>query len=352
MAAARFVRERRHPGAELGVVVIGDFGEHREPGGRRQRIAREGAGLVHRPLRGQRSEQLPAAAQGTDGQPAADDLAETPKIGGDAGPGGGAAGSDPEPRDDLVEDQQRPGGIACTAQGSQEPGAGWHEVHVGRHRLDNDAGHLGVQFRHHVVGRHDRVRHGSLRHADRSRKPEHGHPAAAAGQEPVGVAVITAVELHHAVPTRDPASQAHGAHGRLRPRRDEPHLLATGHPLADRLGQEHLSRSGRPECGPQRGCFRKGCRDDGVRMTEEHGPVGLDHVDVAGALGVDHVGTLALHDRVRSAAHRSEGTYRRVDATRDDPLGPGEPVGVGQARGGGRGRFSHRAARPRRRRSR
>ncbi len=81
---------------------------------------------------------------------------------------------------------------------------------------------------------------------------EHGHAAAAAGEKPVGVPVVAAVELDHAVAARGAARQAHRAHGRLRPRRHETDLLAPGHALADRLRQKDLARRGRPEGGPPR----------------------------------------------------------------------------------------------------
>ena len=71
---------------------------------------------------------------------------------------------------------------------------------------------------------------------------EHGHAAAAAGQQPVGVAVVAAVELDHPVASGRAAGQAHRAHGGLRARGDEPHLLAAGHALADGLGQQDLAR--------------------------------------------------------------------------------------------------------------
>ncbi len=106
---------------------------------------------------------------------------------------------------------------------------------------------------HHVVGDDLGVGHGAGGHADRAGEAEHGHAAAAAGQQAVGVAVVAAVELDHPVPPGRAAGEAHGAHGRLGPRGDEPDLLAAGHAGADRLGQQDLAgrrrAEGRAACG-------------------------------------------------------------------------------------------------------
>ena len=100
---------------------------------------------------------------------------------------------------------------------------------------------------HHVVGDDLGVGHRAGRDADRARQAEHGHAAAPAGQQAVGVAVVAAVELDHPVAAGRAAGQAHRAHGRLGARGDQPHLLAAGHPFADGLGQQDLARGRRAE---------------------------------------------------------------------------------------------------------
>ena len=147
------------------------------------------------------------------------------------------AGAEAEAGDDLVEDEERADGVAGGAQPLEEPGHRRDQVHVGRHRLDDDAGHPLVERGHHVVGDDLGVGHRAGRDADRARQAEHGHAAAAAGQQAVGVPVVAAVELDDAVAPGHAAGEAHRAHGRLGPRGDQAHLLAAGHPRADRLGQ-------------------------------------------------------------------------------------------------------------------
>ena len=180
---------------------------------------------------------------------------------------------------------------------ARKPGRGRDQVHVGRHRLDDDARHRVVELGHDVVGRHHGVGHRPGGHAGRTGQPEHGDPAAPAGQQAVGVAVVAAVELHDPVPAGDAAGQAHRAHGRLGARRDQAHLLAPGHPVADRLGQQHLARRRRAEGGAQRRGRARRRGHHRVGVAEQDGAVGLDEVDVAGALDVDDVGTLAPQRR-------------------------------------------------------
>ena len=118
-------------------------------------------------------------------------------------------------------------------------------------------------------------------------RPSVATPLPAAGQQPVGVAVVAAVELHDPVPTGHAAGQAHRAHGRLGARRHQPHLLAAGHPGADRLGQQHLARRRRAEGGAAAAAaLVMASVTIGMGVAEQDGAVGLDQVDVAGALDV------------------------------------------------------------------
>ena len=223
---------------------------------------------------------------------------------------------------------------------------GRDEVHVGRHGLDDHARDALVQLRHHVVGHHLGVGHRARRDAGRPWQTEHGHPAAPAGQQAVGMPVVAAVELHHPVATGGAPRQADGAHGRLRPGRHQPHLLAARHTLTDGLGQQDLTRRGCAEGGAPGGGFGDGTGHHGVRVTEQDRAVRLDEVDVAVFLRVDDIGTVAGDDRVGRAAHRGKGADRRVDPSWDHTPRPREPLRVG------RRRFSHRVPRPPRRRSR
>ena len=100
---------------------------------------------------------------------------------------------------------------------------------------------------HHVVGDDLGVGHRAGGDAGRAGQAEHGDTAPAAGQQAVGVAVVAAVELDHAVAAGRATGEAHRAHGRFGPGRDQAHLLAAGHPRADRLGQQDLAGRRRAE---------------------------------------------------------------------------------------------------------
>ena len=223
---------------------------------------------------------------------------------------GGPARAEPEPGDHLVEDQQRAGGVAGRPQALEEPGRRRHQVHVRRDRLHDDAGRRPVELGDGVVGHDLGVGDRTGRHPGGPGPAQHRHAAAPAGEEPVGVPVVAAVELDHAVPAGGAAGEAHCAHGGLGPRGDQPDLLAPGHALADGLGQEDLARSGSPEGRPPRRRRRDRRGDDRVGVSEQDGAVGLDEVDVARTLDVGHEGPLAGDDRVGGAADRREGAHR------------------------------------------
>ena len=90
--------------------------QHREPGGRRERVPGERAGLVDGADRREQLHDLGPAAERRERQAAADDLAEHRQVGQDAVPLLRAAAGDAEAGDHLVEDQQRARDVAEPAQ--------------------------------------------------------------------------------------------------------------------------------------------------------------------------------------------------------------------------------------------
>ena len=126
-AAAQRVAQQRGEPARRGPIssmyTSGvELAERGEPGRRGQRVARQRAGVEHRPERRQRLHHVAAAADGADRQPAADHLAERREVGRDVVLGLGAAGVEAEAGDHLVEDQQRADPVALGAQPGEEPG--------------------------------------------------------------------------------------------------------------------------------------------------------------------------------------------------------------------------------------
>ena len=339
--------EQRHPGGESLVVRRPHGVEHRASRRGGERVSRQGSRLVDGTAGRQLGQQVAPPAERAHRQSAPDDLAEAPEVGRDARPPCRPRRTEPEPGDDLVEDQQGAAGAARGTQPLEETGGRRHQVHVGGHGLDDHAGDSLVEDGNHVVRNDLGVGDRAGGHADRARQAEHGHPTAPARQQPVRVAVVAAVELDDPVASGGAAGQTDRAHGRLGPRGDEAHLLTARDARADGLGQQDLTGRRRAERRALGRRGRDGPGDHRVRMPEQHGSVGLHHVEVAVPLGVEDERALPRDNRVRRPADGGEGADGRVHPARNDAPGPLEPVAVRR-----RCRLSHRAPRPPLRRSR
>ena len=274
------------------------------------RTPRQRARLVHRARRGQHVEDVFSAAEGADGEPAADDLSEAPQIRRHAERRRCAAGGQAEPGDHLVEDEQRAHGVAGGTQALEKAGGRRHHTHVGGDRFHDHARHRVVELGDDVVGDDDGVGHGRRRYPRRARKPEGGDAAATPGQEGVGMAVVAAVELHHPVAPRVPTSDAHRAHGCFGTRRHKANARTPGNSCAHGLGQEHFGLARGAVGGAPRGRLGDGVGHNRVGMSEEHGAVGLHHVDVARALDVPQIRAASARHGVGRPPHRREGAHR------------------------------------------
>ena len=176
--------------------------EHRQAGRGRERIAGERPRLVDVAGRREPAHDLGTPAERGERQPAADDLAQDGQIGADAEPLLRAAAADPEAGDDLVEDEQRAGGVAERAQRLQEARLGRDDAHVPRDRLDEDRREtLAVALDRRgrgrstsLYGRDDRVRRDAGRDAGLRRDAERGDARARVGEQRVDVAVVAAGE--------------------------------------------------------------------------------------------------------------------------------------------------------------
>ena len=174
----------------------------------------------------------PAADRG-EREPAADDLAEDRQVRVEPEADLRAAEAEPEPGDDLVEDEAaRRARRSDAARCSRKPGSGRDEAHVGGDRLDEHGGELvtvgverGVERGDVVVRDDDRVGDRARGDAGRAREPERGDAAARGDEQRVEVAVVAAGELHDLVATGGAAGEADRGHRRLGAARHEPHLL-------------------------------------------------------------------------------------------------------------------------------
>ena len=307
--------------------------------------------------------EVAAAAEGAHGQAAADHLAETPQVGAYPVELRGAAARQPEAGDDLVEDQQRPGTVACRPQALQETRRRRHQSHVGGHRLHQHRRGGVVDLGHHVVGRHHRVGHGARCHAVAAAQALVGHAAAARRQQRIRVAVVAARELDDLVAPGGAACQAHRRHGGLGAAGDQPQHLQAGHPGTHLAGQAHLALGGGAVAGAVGGGRGHRPDDRGRGVAQDAGAVALDVVDVAVALHVPDVSALRPCHEVGRPADRPERPHRRVHPAGEHLAGPLEQSGIRQSGvgepgvgdryivGGGLA-LSHRAPRPRVRRRR
>ena len=213
----------------------GNLFQGRQTGRHRDRIAGQGAGLIDRAERCQLVHDLGAAAEGANRQTAADDLAQGDEIGLHAKAAHRALRADAETGHHLVEDQHGAMLRAVLAQGFEEAGRRRHQIHVARHRLDDDTGDLAAALGEQaldladvVVVEHEGVRGDVGRHPGRTRLAEGERAGTGLHQQTVGVAVITALELDQSVAPGVTASETNRAHGRLGAGRHQTHLVETG----------------------------------------------------------------------------------------------------------------------------
>ena len=311
-------------------LLIGQ-GQGRNAGGYRQRVTREGAGLVDRADRGQVLHDAALTGQGRDGHAAADDLAEGENIGNPAAVlGGGVAPvtgrGDAETGQHLVKDDERAVGVGNLVQAAVEAGFGGDHAHVAGGRLGDDGGNLtlvgfeglahGVQV---VIGQNNGLGGGRGSHASRTRQRQGCHARTGLGEQRIHVAVVAASKLNDLVAAGHTAGQANRGHGRLGTCGHHAHLLNRAgnrgvNAVDDQLGQLRLGGARRTEGQAARGGLLNGLHDLRVRVAQNRRAPGADQVNVLVAVRVVQVGALSLRRKRRSAAHGVEGAHRGVHA--------------------------------------
>ena len=243
-----------------------------------------------------------ARAVATDGESAADDLAEGPHVGLNAEPLGRATASQTEAGDDLVKEQHRSGSVASLSQPFEETLAWSYEAHVGRYRFHGDNRDGVVDFGHDVERCNDGVGYCAVGYAIASGQTLLRHAAAACGEKRIGVAVVAAGEFDDRVASGRAASETNSRHCGLSTRRSKAQHLHAWDAFRDGLGE--FSFANRWCAVARSGGGGRGDRLDdlGMSVAENSGAVALHEVDVTLALDVGDVGPRpALHE-VRGAA--------------------------------------------------
>ena len=170
-----------------------------------------------------------------------------------------------------------------------------------------------------VVRKDDGVGGHTRRDTGRRGDPERGEPGPRTREEGVGVAVVAAGELDHAVAAGERPGQPDRRHRRLGARRDEAHELDRREGVGDLLGQLDLALGGGAERRPCAGRVAHRVDRLGIGVPEEQWPPRLDPVEQAAAVGGLEIRALAACREERlvqaDAPHRA---HRRVDTAGND----------------------------------
>ena len=133
--------------------------------------------------------------------------------------------------------------------------------------------------------------------------------------------VIAALEFDDIFPLGEGPRQANGRHGGFSAGADQAQHLDGGHGLGDHFRQlSFRRRAGAEACACARGRL-DGAHHYGRSVAQNERPPGADIINVAIAIGIEQIRALAAHNHRRRAAHRAEGTHRRVHSAGHEPLG-------------------------------
>ena len=318
---------------DVGVDLVGRQPQRGQPGGGGDRVPRQRAGLVDRPLRRQPRHHVGAAAERRGGEAAAHHLAERDQVGHPAlerrrrGPTG-PAGDARKPVITSSLTNSAPCRLQVSARNALKPGSGGTTPMLPGAASVIEAGDpvavLGERLLDGgpvVVGQHQRQRGRGLGYAGSAGHRERGQPGAGRGEQRVDVAVVAAGELHHHVAAGEAAGQPDRRHGRLGAGGHEPD------PLHRRAGHHLL---GELDLGLRRGAVRRaaghrgghGGLHLGVGVAQQHRPPRADQVDVLVAVDVGQPGALRGPDEPGRAADGVERADRRVHPAGRDPPGP------------------------------
>jgi hypothetical protein len=210
-----------------------------------------------------------------------------------------------------------PGRLGEFAKPLEESRFRGNAAHVARDRLDDHGGDLAgepgkcVGERFETVERQrQRLRGDGFRDAGRVGNAECQQTGAGLDQQRVGVAMITAAELHDQVPSRESPCEANRRHRRLGAGVHHPDLFDRRHHAHDSLGELDLEFRRRAETESTVGLRLDGFHHLALSVSEDHGPPGTHVVDVAVAIDVGQPGAGSGGEEDRRATDALERADR------------------------------------------
>lgn len=316
----------------VGVGVFELF-QRGDASGHGERVAAESAGLIDGAEGRELIHDLGLAAEGTDGEAAADDFTQRGEVGRDADAFLHATGGDAKAGHDLVENEYAAVGGAELAHQFEVAGVGENESAVGGVGLDDDRGD-GLA----LLGEGSAEGIGVVIIEDDRLGGEAGGDACAIGvaegecagagfdEERVDVAVVAAGEFNDLVAPRVAARETDGRHGGLGAGVAHADFFDRGHELDDEFGHGDFVRIGRAKAGAVFECFGDGSADVGIVVPVDGRPPSADEVDEVDTVGGGQVGALGTLSKEGCAADGAESTHGRVDPAGDELLGAGEKL--------------------------
>ena len=317
----------------LPAVLLLHLAELGEACGKGQGIAAERSGLIDRTVRCEHVHDVCATTEGSDGQAAADDLAERREVRHDAflllHPTLGHA----EAGHDFVKDEQGTMLLGDLAELLQETGLRQDQASIGGITLHDDSGYLVALLRKAFFERGDIIvgKHGGQRRIARwdaraVRLTVRERSASGGDKQGIDVSMIAAVELHDAISFGEATGKAHTAHRGLRAAVHHAHFFNTRHPINNGLGHLNLIQVRRAEADPVLRGIVHGF-DDALRRVSQNGRTPCPHVvDHGTTIDILHPATLGPADKKGITTYIAEGANRRVHPTGNDGFGFGEEL--------------------------
>ncbi len=322
----------------------------REPACHGERVAREGSGLIDRPIRSQLVKIARRATQGADRQSATDNFAQCHKVCVDLVASLGTFGAHAESGHHLICDEECSRIPGETPERFEKLRLGEDEAHVSRHDLDEYRSY-GVAFplkesleRPGIVEWEDTGELGyGGRYAGRTRMTEGERAGSGLNEQAIRVSVIGTFELHDEIASGYRPGQADRAHRGLGSRAHEADAFNIRDPGDEHAGEFGFSGCRCTETEATPGGLRNRCHNRRMGMSCDQGAPGTDVVDIAASIGCDELGTLTACDEDRRASDTVKGPDRRVDSAGNNGSRLSEALLIGLAGGFGHGhRFGSR----------